>query len=271
MDTEMDYGHPVVLGMIRSESSGTGVGQINWDGAASTVAACWVRAPSGRVGDELQEINSLIRLVLIDSEKIDTWAWQFGYSGLFSTKKLISIIDAKLLSIGTNSCESLRKNLVPKKAEIFIWLLRKRRLHILSELDKRGIDLNSVLCPLCNDEIESLDHAFILCNHVYDIWVKVYNWGGLGNVANLSTSEAFLGDSNHLTSDIGKQIWQAVEWSCAYLICKNRNQKVFKNKSWNPPVALNEIQVKTFDWIAKRIKKKIEWHLWLADPRSAIS
>ncbi|XP_071727011.1 uncharacterized protein [Rutidosis leptorrhynchoides] len=230
-----------------------------------------LRSPSGRVGDELLELNSVISWVLIDSDKDDTWTWQFGHNGVFSTKTLASIIDSKLLSIGPNSFESLRNKLVPKKVEIFIWRLRKRRLPILPELDKRGIDLHSVLCPLCNDETESLDHVFFLCKHVYDIWVKFYNWWGFGSVTNLSTSEAFLGNSTHISTDIEKKIWQAVEWVCAYLIWKNRNQRVFKNKSWNPPVALNEIQVKSYQLIAKRIKKKnIEWHLWLTNPLSAI-
>ncbi|GJS86409.1 RNA-directed DNA polymerase, eukaryota [Tanacetum coccineum] len=31
-------------------------------------------------------------------------------------------------------------------------------------LDKRGIDLDSVRCPLCNDDIETKDHVFALCS-----------------------------------------------------------------------------------------------------------
>ncbi|XP_071694430.1 uncharacterized protein [Rutidosis leptorrhynchoides] len=166
----------------------------------------------------------------------------------------------------------MRNSLVPKKVEVFVWRAKRRRLPVLTELDKRGIDLHSVRCPICDNDIETVDHSLIFCKDTLDIWNKVYKWWGFNGVTNLSISEIFCGNSPHQLSTLGAKIWQAVEWSCGYLIWKNRNQKVFCNKSWNPPVALNEIQVKNYNWIAKRCKsKKIEWHTWLHNPLSFIA
>ncbi|XP_071738688.1 uncharacterized protein [Rutidosis leptorrhynchoides] len=163
----------------------------------------------------------------------------------------------------------MRNNLVPLKAEVFVWRVTRRRLPIRVELDKRGIDLNSVRCPLCDDNIESLDHVFIFCKHALDVWERVYKWWGVGSVTNLSIEEAFRGNISGQLSSLGIKLWQSVEWTCAYLIWWNRNQKVFSNKSWEGPNALLEIQLKSYKWISKRLKRKrIDWIDWLTNPSS---
>ncbi|XP_071714376.1 uncharacterized protein [Rutidosis leptorrhynchoides] len=136
-----------------------------------------------------------------------------------------------------------------------MWRARKKRLPVLTELDKRGIDLHSVRCPLCDGDIETVDHSIVVCKHALDIWCKVFSWWGRGGVPYVNIEDLAL-DTGQATSFVGKIIWQAVIWSCSYLIWKNRNQKVFSNKCWNAPTALNEIQVKTFEWIVKRCKAK---------------
>ncbi|GJU73340.1 RNA-directed DNA polymerase, eukaryota, reverse transcriptase zinc-binding domain protein [Tanacetum coccineum] len=39
-------------------------------------------------------------------------------------------------------------------------------------LDKRGIDLDSVLCPICNDNSESEDHIFVECCIAKSTWFE---------------------------------------------------------------------------------------------------
>ncbi|XP_071715045.1 uncharacterized protein [Rutidosis leptorrhynchoides] len=161
----------------------------------------------------------------------------------------------------------MRNNLVPKKLQIFAWRASQKRLPALTELDKRGIDLNSVRCLLCDDDLETVEHSLIFCKSAMDVWDRVYSWWGLGNMANLSIGELLRGRGPTSSTAFGKKIWQAVEWVCAYLIWRNRNEKVYREKSWNPPVALNEIQVKAFEWISIRSKKrKIDWHTWINNP-----
>ncbi|XP_071695428.1 uncharacterized protein [Rutidosis leptorrhynchoides] len=197
----------------------------------------------------------------------DRWKWASGSDGVFSTSILTSQINGKLLNTSTNCVVTLRNKLVPKKVEVFVWRARRKRLPVPLELDKRGVDLHSVRCPICDDDLESVDHSLVLCSRAFEIWSKVFNWWGMNNLNNLSVGEIFSEDPNQQMSSVGVGIWQAVTWICGYLIWSNRNKKVFKNKIWDTSVALNEIQVKSFDWIAKRCKmKKLEWHIWLASP-----
>ncbi|XP_071695898.1 uncharacterized protein [Rutidosis leptorrhynchoides] len=180
-------------------------------------------------------------------------------------------INLKILVAGSNRIETLKNNLVPKKVEVFIWRAKRKRLAVLSELDKRGIDLNSIRCPICDDDIESVDHTLLFCKQAFDIWFKVFEWWGLNALTSFSVAEIFGEGSSGTMTELGANIWQAVKWVCGYLIWKNRNQKIFKNKCWNTPVALNEIQVTSYDWIAKRCKSKtLDWYRWLHSPHDFV-
>ncbi|XP_071719247.1 uncharacterized protein [Rutidosis leptorrhynchoides] len=173
----------------------------------------------------------------------------------------------KVGDLGGEKFPGYHNNFVPKKVEVFIWRARKKRLPALCELDKRGIDLNSVQCQLCDDDIETVEHALVFCKHVIEIWEKVFDWWGVKLLSSISINELFQGPSNIAMSDFGIKLWQAITWTSGYLIWHNRNQKIFNNKSWNPPIALCEIQLKSFEWVAKRCReKKIEWHNWIHNP-----
>ncbi|XP_071704072.1 uncharacterized protein [Rutidosis leptorrhynchoides] len=204
---------------------------------------------------------------------MDSWNWSLSSNGNFTTKKLSTLIDEKILSgySRTNS-ETLKNYLVPNKLEIFIWRVLKRRLPVRIELDKRGIDLDSVRCPICDDDVESLDHLLFFCRVSMDVWDKVYKWWGLDAVTNLSISEAFRGKCNRNLSHLESLVWQAIEWTCASFIWRNRNQKVFTNSCWSVPVLMMEIQLKSFEWISNRIKdRKLDWLIWISDPCSSLA
>ncbi|XP_071704484.1 uncharacterized protein [Rutidosis leptorrhynchoides] len=165
----------------------------------------------------------------------------------------------------------LKNRLTPIKVAIFIWRALKRRIPVRIELDKRGIDLDSVRCPLCDDDVETIEHTLIFCRHAMDIWVRVYKWWGLGTVSNLSIDEIFRGKCNRSLSPLWSSIWQAIEWTCGYLIWKNRNQKVFSDSSWSGPTGLMEIQLKSFEWISNRLKnRKLDWLGWISKPWSCL-
>ncbi|XP_071712825.1 uncharacterized protein [Rutidosis leptorrhynchoides] len=213
-------------------------------------------------------INSLCR----QTDEGDVWRWNLASNGKFTIKELTKILEEKMLIDGKGQLETMRNNLISKKVEIFIWRAMEKRLPTLVELDKRGIDLHSIRCPICDEDVETIDHSLIFCNSVMDIWSRVYRWWGFGNMTNLSVSGAFLGNCNITCSELGTKIWQAIEWTCGYLIWRNRNNKIFKNKSWNAPTALSEIQILSFDWISRRLKdRKIDWHVWLTSPQEYLN
>lgn len=49
-------------------------------------------------------------------------------------------------------------------------------LAVLTNIDTREIDIPTVLCSLCEDVPECLNHILIACLKVYLIWHKCLSW-----------------------------------------------------------------------------------------------
>ncbi|XP_071719324.1 uncharacterized protein [Rutidosis leptorrhynchoides] len=246
--------------------------RVTWNGENCCSNWSWVREITGRTRGELIELEGLISGARMEVDKQDCWSWKLCGTGIFSTSSLTKFI-MKSCYPTTASCIPTQKNyLAPKKVGIFAWRARRKRLPVFFELDKRGIDLHSVLCPLCDDEIETVDHALFSCTKVREVWDKIFNWRGV--TSNQLNLDGILGGSVNLQlSKVGEKIWQAMIWTSLYLIWKNRNNKIFKKSSWSPPVALCDIQAMSYEWIGKRCKikkeiKNIEWLTWLHNPQS---
>nr|GEU42904.1 retrotransposon protein, putative, Ty1-copia subclass [Tanacetum cinerariifolium] len=43
-------------------------------------------------------------------------------------------------------------------------------------LDKKGIDVDSILCPICNDDVETVNHLFFSCDMAKDLWSLLVRW-----------------------------------------------------------------------------------------------
>ncbi|XP_071709164.1 uncharacterized protein [Rutidosis leptorrhynchoides] len=193
---------------------------------------------------------------------IDAVTWSTSENGIFTVNYLSILIDEQVLGPFSLPQPMLRNGLVPKKIEIFIWRSLLRRLPVRVQLDKRGIDLHSIRCPFCDDELETVEHVFIFCKLDSEIWDRIFKWWDIGRFNNYSLGE-LLGESSSTVASTrnGKSIWLAMRWVGAYFIWKNRNNSVLHNKNWNTPVALNEIQTVSFAWIFNRLKgKSLDWH-----------
>ncbi|XP_071741393.1 uncharacterized protein [Rutidosis leptorrhynchoides] len=227
----------------------------------------WMRTPSRRTADEL---TSLVQLLSSDSKLVDqedTWSWNMAQNGRFTVNMLSKIIDLQLLSPFASQQLTFFNRLAPKKVVVFIWRVQKNRIPVKVELDKRGIDLHSVLFPKCDDDLESMLHALVLCKDVFDIWIRVFKWCGLGAPTSLDLNNLVSDNDVSSFSSDGRVIWQALKWISLYLIWKNRNLLVFQGKAWNAPMVLSEIQAKAFEWISTRhTKKKFEWLSWFTNP-----
>ncbi|XP_071690820.1 uncharacterized protein [Rutidosis leptorrhynchoides] len=194
---------------------------------------------------------------------IHLWAVQ---TGIYTVKDCSVLVDKVILPRAVNSIESLRNGLVPKKVEVFIWRARLGRIPVRFELDKRGIDLNSVRCPICDGDIETVKHIFFSCQVAKDIWAKVLKWWGY-NSAIFGFEDIFNGTFGYVAQDHKKNQWQAVCWVVCYILWKNRNAKVFKNKLETVPSLFNEVQVLSYDWISRRCKGHImDWLQWFSHP-----
>lgn len=59
---------------------------------------------------------------------------------------------------------------------MFMWKLRLNRLPSRVNLDRRGLDLHSILCPTCDSDVETVNHLFFSCELALDLWALVARW-----------------------------------------------------------------------------------------------
>ncbi|XP_071708309.1 uncharacterized protein [Rutidosis leptorrhynchoides] len=227
----------------------------------------WVRHPMGRTKDELDDMITYLNSFKYSAAQGDSWRWKLVNFGVFNCSDLGSMLNSKILQPNPTLKETVRNNLVPQKLSIFVWRCKMGRLPVLKELDKRGIDLNSVRCPICDKDVESINHTFLECTFVKDIWFRVHKWWNSSCSIGTNLDDLFSGKSNGSQSNDISVLWQAIVWTCGYIIWKNRNNTIFHNKKGNGPTILNEIQLKSFEWISRRSKKSsLDWNQWLLNP-----
>ncbi|GKC12361.1 RNA-directed DNA polymerase, eukaryota, reverse transcriptase zinc-binding domain protein [Tanacetum coccineum] len=66
--------------------------------------------------------------------------------------------------------------IIPQKVNIFMWRMLLDKLPHRLNLSSRGLDIDSILCPVCSEHVESNSHAFFSCSAASNIWRLVRGW-----------------------------------------------------------------------------------------------
>lgn len=59
------------------------------------------------------------------------------------------------------------------------WRVLNERIPTRANLDSRGTDLHSVLCPICDDANENEAHIFTQCKVAVHCWLEIFRWWDL--------------------------------------------------------------------------------------------
>ncbi|GJT47912.1 zinc finger, CCHC-type containing protein [Tanacetum coccineum] len=121
----------------------------------------WGRSLSGRVCKEFDNLLGVLQNVFISNDGRDRRRWMLQENGEFTVKALTRLVEEKVLRVKNGNQETLWNNWPPKKVNIFVWRALKRILPVLEELDKIGIDLNTLLCPCCDSVVETCAHSLV--------------------------------------------------------------------------------------------------------------
>ncbi|XP_071727164.1 uncharacterized protein [Rutidosis leptorrhynchoides] len=214
----------------------------------------WPTLPRWRTLSELQQLENRLSLAKCTGKNVDEWVWKPCGSGNYTTKSLIELLNS---SVESHAEPTIRNNLISQKVCIILWRASQNKLPVRSELDSRGMDLDSVRCPVCNDDIESINHSFILCKTASDIWDKIFKWWNLNSTVFADIYELTKGSNSQINTATGASIWQAIVWVTSYYIWKNRNDHVFNKTRLCNAKIVSDIQLKFFEWISSRLKKGV--------------
>ncbi|XP_071688191.1 uncharacterized protein [Rutidosis leptorrhynchoides] len=128
-----------------------------------------LRNPRGRAAGDLQNLCNLVQDFKFAEGSSDKWACNLLQNGSFTVLHLSKLIDEKLLGPRTGAEYTDRVNIIPKKIGLLVWRAKLNRIPVRVELDKRWIDLDSVRCPVCDKDIETVEHIFIQCDFAKDL------------------------------------------------------------------------------------------------------
>nr|GEW12775.1 RNA-directed DNA polymerase, eukaryota [Tanacetum cinerariifolium] len=119
--------------------------------------------------NELSDILQSISLMPYS----DRWVCSLEGSEEFFVASIRKIIDDNRLS--TVDTRTLWIKYVHIKVNVLAWKIKIEALPTRFNISRRGIDIDYILCPICECGVESARHVFFSCSLVRQIVRKVYS------------------------------------------------------------------------------------------------
>ncbi|GKB25032.1 RNA-directed DNA polymerase, eukaryota, partial [Tanacetum coccineum] len=204
------------------------------------------RIPRG--GIEQNQFDSLVELVrsVTIVPSADRWNWNLESTGIFSVASARRRIDEICLpNIGE---ETRWVKCVPIKINVLAWKIKTDALPTRFNISRRGIDIQDMSCPICDNAIESTDHLFFRCGLVRDIANKVLSWWNLDH-ANLNSYAEWKSwlDSIRMDSKL-KKMFEGVWYSIWWYVWIYRNKLLFDERKPSKSMLIDNVIASSFYW-----------------------
>ncbi|GKC95059.1 RNA-directed DNA polymerase, eukaryota, reverse transcriptase zinc-binding domain protein [Tanacetum coccineum] len=184
------------------------------------------------------------------------------YSKGFSIASARKHIDEHIL----NGCPVSTRwsRCVPIKVIVFIWRLRLDKLPTLMNMDRKGIDVDSLLCPVCREHVESVNHLFFSCGMARDLWVLLARWCDLDILELYNIAEWLLWIDDCQVSKKARLILEGVVAMMMWSLWNFRNALIFLDSKPKKAIIWDSIVYQSFVWISSRNPKfLLSWIVFL--------
>ncbi|GJT61630.1 RNA-directed DNA polymerase, eukaryota [Tanacetum coccineum] len=104
----------------------------------------------------------------------DRWVWSLEGSGDFSVASVRRLIDDKRLPEVSSKTRWIKA--VPIKVNVHAWKVRLDCLPTRINISRRGMNIDSILCPICANAVESSRHLFFDCHVARETFRKIIRW-----------------------------------------------------------------------------------------------
>ncbi|KAK1423484.1 hypothetical protein QVD17_18787 [Tagetes erecta] len=222
----------------------------------------WKRNPQSH--DELNQWNTC--KLLLDSMNItnvsDEWRWDLNCDLSFTSGSLRRLIEQKRFTIYDGKFED--NKWLPIKVNFLHWRVVLNRLPTRQSLAHRGLQINDIVCPMCNAFVEDVDHIFAHCCIARQLWTQVGRWTRLPiapsqPIDNIMDMNAYGLEKGSNRQKIVESIFKATIW-CIWLA---RNECIFRGTIPLPMQILEDIKILSFQWVTNRTKLHgLDWMKW---------
>ncbi|GJT86952.1 RNA-directed DNA polymerase, eukaryota [Tanacetum coccineum] len=101
----------------------------------------------------------------------DRWYWSLEGSGDFSVASVRKLIDDIRLPEVSSQTRWIKA--VPIKVNVLAWKGRLDGLPSRLNISRKGMDITSILCPICDRKVEFVSHVFFACHVDKDNFQKI--------------------------------------------------------------------------------------------------
>ena len=224
------------------------------------------RLPRGGIElEQFHNIEHISKLVTLTSAN-DRWIWDLEKSGVFSVASIRKMIDDKTLP--RSDYKSRWNKYTPIKVNVHAWKVMTSSLPTRFNISRRGILIDSIICPNCEVGVETTGHLFFSCNMARDVSNLIARWWNVPIVDYESYEEWLEWIDTVRLPKKNKQMLEGVFYISWWLLWWFRNNKIFKAKAPKKALFLDELQCKSFLWCRFRGNKSFGWNDWLNNPNN---
>ncbi|GKC97730.1 RNA-directed DNA polymerase, eukaryota, partial [Tanacetum coccineum] len=106
--------------------------------------------------------------------RVDRYIWSLENDGLFSVASIRKTLDDNRFQEESLSTRWVKS--VPIKVNILAWKVKSNALPTRFNISRRGMDIDSIDCPICKMGVETTSHVFFQCNVVRQVMRKISSW-----------------------------------------------------------------------------------------------
>nr|GEY94259.1 RNA-directed DNA polymerase, eukaryota, reverse transcriptase zinc-binding domain protein [Tanacetum cinerariifolium] len=189
----------------------------------------------------------------------DRWVWSLESSGEFSVDSVRKVIDEKRLS-NVNTMTRWIK-CVPIKVNVLAWKIKIVALPTRLNISRRGIDIDSILCPICDCGVKSSSHLFFSCSLARQVARKISLWRDVTYVdVNFYVEWVTWMISLRLTSKL-KLMLEGVFYVMWWYLWSYRKKLLFETKAPLKAVIFYDVVSSSYYWCRYRCKASFSWDL----------
>ncbi|PWA67186.1 reverse transcriptase domain, Reverse transcriptase zinc-binding domain protein [Artemisia annua] len=225
----------------------------------------WRRSPS--TPEEILELFNLLQAIYVYQWRrgSDRWEWRGDKDGVYSVSKAKQLFANSRTS--TAAAKVKWKGWAPLKCKIMIWRAAQNRLPTKMELQKRGINLADLNCPMCNEAAESVTHLFTGCWYASEVWSRVGSWCRLNPIYAFDVSDLLLISDTCSKNKDEKQVIRGIIYTSMWCIWNEQNAKIFTGKCRRAVEVVENIKSYAFFWVRQRSRLKVSyWNDWCNFP-----
>nr|GEW22541.1 RNA-directed DNA polymerase, eukaryota [Tanacetum cinerariifolium] len=212
--------------------------------------------------EQAQFLHLLARLEgfnLVDSQ--DRWVWSLEGSAELSVAFIRKIIDDHWLQ--NVSTKTRWTDVIPIKINVHAWKVKLVCLPTRFNISRRGMEIDSILCPSSGVAVELTSHILFTCHTAKEVFHKIANWWDV-NYMELSSYEDWLEWLlNLLLPSKHKSLIEGVSYTLWWTIWNFCYKSIFGSNLQSNASLFEDIVFRSFYWCRYRCKASFSWIDWL--------